>query len=413
MSLRKAWDPLRHQKFREVWIAALASNVGTWMQTVGASWMMTTLSISPLMVALVQTASSLPNFLVSLPAGAMADMVDRRKMLLVTQSWMLLAAALLGGLSLAHLVGPWWLLALTFALGLGAAANGPAWQAMIPDLVPREDLPSAVALNSVQFNMARAVGPALAGLLLAATSAGIVFLVNAASFLGVIVVLARQASSPRQRPDRGITVWSAMGEGMRYVRQSHPFRTVLLRQGIFVVMASALWALLPVVSSHELRGNALRYGILLGCLGAGAVIGATVLAPLRAEYSNDAVAVGGTILFALATLGLGLLRSFVPLLPVMVAGGVAWMTTMSTFNVFAQTTSPPWVKARALAVYLLTFQASLAIGSGVWGAVAERWGVRNALIFSAAALVAGLCITPHWPLSDERTVEEAVHATRS
>src|SRR5450631_1662068 len=197
MSFKRAWTPLRHQMFRDVWIAALASNVGTWMQTVGASWLMTTLSVSPLMIALVQTASSLPNFLVSLPAGAIADMVDRGRMLLVTQTWMLGAAALLGFLSMAGWVGPWWLLALTFALGLGAAANGPAWQAMIPDLVPHEELPAAVALNSVQFNIARAIGPALAGLVLAATSSGVVFLVNAVSFLAVIVVLWRQRSIPR------------------------------------------------------------------------------------------------------------------------------------------------------------------------------------------------------------------------
>src|SRR5215471_1631793 len=218
MSFKKAWTPLRHQMFREVWIAALASNVGTWMQTVGASWLMTTLSVSPLMVALVQTASSLPNFLVSLPAGAVADMVDRRRMLLVTQTWMLLAAAVLSAMSYAGWVGPWWLLGLTFALGLGSAANGPAWQAMIPELVPHEDLPSAVALNSVQFNIARAIGPALAGIVLAATSSGTVFLINAVSFLGVIVVLWRQAAEPREQRDRPQgRIHELLHEGLRFV----------------------------------------------------------------------------------------------------------------------------------------------------------------------------------------------------
>lgn len=398
MSFKRAWTPLRHQMFRDVWIAALASNVGTWMQTVGASWLMTTLSISPLMVALVQTASSLPNFLVSLPAGAIADMVDRRRMLLVTQTWMLLAAALLGFLSMAGWVGPWWLLALTFALGLGAAANGPAWQAMIPDLVPHEDLPSAVALNSVQFNIARAIGPALAGLLLAATSSGVVFLVNAVSFLGVIIVLWRQAAIPRKHPRSESRVWAALREGLRYVMKSHAIRTVLIRQGTFVIMASGLWSLLPVVASRELHGSALAYGILLGCLGAGAVAGAAVLAPLRASYSADWVAVTGTLLFAFATAGLALLRSFGPLAIAMVAGGIAWMTTMSTFNVFTQTSAPGWVKARVLGVYLLMFQASLAIGSTIWGAVAERISVRGSLLLSAAALVAGLAATLRWPL---------------
>jgi MFS family permease len=409
MSFKKAWTPLRHQMFREVWIAALASNVGTWMHTVGASWLMTTLSVSPLMVALVQTASSLPNFLVSLPAGAIADMVDRRRMLLVTQTWMLIAAAVLGALALGGWVGPWWLLVLTFALGVGAAANGPAWQAMLPDLVPHEDLPSAVALNSVQFNIARAIGPALAGIILAATTSGVVFLLNAVSFLAVIVVLWRQAAIPRVQPKSEASVVAAIREGWHYVRTSHAFRTVLIRQGSFVVLASALWALLPVVASHDLHGSALAYGILLGCLGAGAVIGAALLAPIRSHHSPDIVAVGGTLLFTLATLGLAMLRTFGPLCAAMLAGGIAWMTTMSTFNVFAQTNAPTWVKARALAFYLLTFQASLAIGSTIWGAVAERLGVRGALVVSAITLVAGLAGTVRWPLH-QHIVEEPLHA---
>lgn len=409
MSFKRAWTPLRHPMFRDVWIAALASNVGTWMQTVGASWLMTTLSVSPLMVALVQTASSLPNFLVSLPAGAIADMVDRRRMLLVTQTWMLVAAALLGFLSMAGMVGPWWLLALTFALGLGSAANGPAWQAMIPDLVPHEDLPAAVALNSVQFNIARAIGPALAGLALAATSAGIVFQINAVSFLAVIVVLWRQASFPRKHPKSERRILAALKEGLRYVMESPALRAVLIRQGSFVVVASALWSLLPVVASRELHGSALGYGILLGCLGAGAVVGAALLAPLRARYSSDAVAVSGTLLFASATLGLAILRTFGPLALAMLAGGIAWMTTMSTFNVFTQTTAPGWVKARALAVYLLTFQASLAIGSSIWGAIADRLSVRGSLLISAAVLIIGLAATLRWPLIHNVEEEAASH----
>ncbi len=406
MSFKRAWTPLSHRMFREVWIAAMASNVGTWMQTVGASWLMTTLSASPLMVALVQTASSLPIFLVGLPAGAIADLVDRRRMLLFTQSWMLLAAALLGFLSMAGMVGPWWLLALTFALGLGASANGPAWQAMIPDLVPHEELPAAVALNSMQFNIARAIGPALAGLLLAATSSGVVFLVNAVSFLGVIVVLWRQATIPRAHPKSERRVWAALREGLRYVMESRALRTVLLRQGIFVLMASALWSLLPVVASREIHGSALAYGILLGCLGAGAVAGAAMLSFLRAKYSSDWITVSGTLLFAAATAGLALERKFVPLAVAMVAGGVAWMITMSTFNVFAQTSAPGWIKARALAFYLLMFQASIAIGSSIWGAIADRLGVQGSLLLSAVALAAGLAATLRFPLVHNVVTEQ-------
>ncbi len=265
------------------------------------------------------------------------------------------------------------------------------------------------ALNSVQFNIARAIGPALAGIVLAATSSGSVFLINAISFLAVIVVLWRQAEIPRTSAAPKGRIHEVLFEGLQFVRRSHEMRSVLIRQGGFVVAASALWSLLPVVASREIHGSALAYGILLGALGAGAVIGAALLAPMRMRYSSDLVAGSGTVLFAIATLGLAVLRNFWSLALVMVAGGVAWMTTMSTFNVFAQTTSPAWVKARALAMYLLMFQASLAIGSTIWGAVAERVGVRGSLLWSAAALVVGLTSTMRWPLL-KRPVEEQVHA---
>lgn len=240
VGFKNAWTPLRHGLFRAIWIAAMASNIGTWMHTMGASWLMTTLVSSPLMVALVQTATTLPVFLVGLPAGAMADLVDRRRMLLFTQSWMLLAAAALGALTLMGRTGPWTLLAVTFALGLGSAMNGPAWAAAIPELVPRDEMPAAVVLNSVQFNIARAVGPALAGIVLAASSAGVLFVLNALSFLGVILVVWRwePSSIPRERE----TVTAAMLSGLRYVRSTPSFHAVLVRSGVFVFAGSGLWA---------------------------------------------------------------------------------------------------------------------------------------------------------------------------
>src|SRR5579871_6536487 len=187
--MKRAWTPLRHGIFRAMWMASVVSNVGTWMHTVAASWLMTMLATSPLPVALVTTATTLPVFLLGLPSGAFADLIDRRRILLFTQSWMLAVAAVLGVLTLMHRVGPWGLLAMTFALGLGSTMNGPAWSATIPELVPREELPAAVALNSVGFNIARAIGPALGGMIMAATNAGVVFILNAISFLAVIVVL--------------------------------------------------------------------------------------------------------------------------------------------------------------------------------------------------------------------------------
>jgi len=266
-----AWSPLSHPLFRAMWFASVASNIGTWMHTVAASWLMTTLALGPLPVALVQTATSLPMFLLGLPAGAIADLVNRRRLLIFTQSWMLVAAALLGVLALAGVIGPWSLLALTFALGLGSGMNGPAWAAAIPELVPREELAAAVALNSVQFNIARAIGPALGGFVMAASSAGVVFLLNAVSFLGVILVLrkwheVRPAASEEQYRLDHSGVQKAMRQGLQYVRDTPAYHSVLTRTGLFSFAGSALWAMLPVVTSTALAKTSTGYGILLGCL---------------------------------------------------------------------------------------------------------------------------------------------------
>ncbi len=399
MAERGAWSPLRHSLFRAMWIASVASNIGTWMHTVGASWLMTTLAASPLLVALVQTATTLPVFLLGLPAGVMADLVDRRKLLIFTQSWMLGVAALLGVLVMFGGVGPWWLLSLTFALGVGSAMNGPAWAAAIPELVPRDELPAAVALNSVGFNIARAVGPALGGIVMASSGAGAVFMANAVSFLGVIVVLWNWKEAPPAVREPGTRFRDAMREGLVYVRGARSFHAVLVRAGMFSLAGSALWAMLPVVARQELKSTSLGYGILLGCLGAGSVVGAAVLAPLRSRYSVDKIVAVGVMLFAIATVGLASMKTLTLAMPAMVLGGVAWITVMSSFNVCAQTTPPQWMRARALAFYLLVFQGALAVGSGVWGEIARHVGVRAALLIAAAAMLIGLAAGRNMKLS--------------
>lgn len=373
-----------------MWIASVASNIGTWMHTVGASWLMATLAASPLLIALVQTATTLPVFLLGLPAGVMADLVDRRKLLIFTQSWMLGVAGLLGILVMFGAVGPWWLLCLTFALGVGSAMNGPAWAAAIPELVPRNELPAAVALNSVGFNIARAVGPALGGIVMAAAGAGAVFISNAVSFLGVILVLWRWKEGPPAVREPGTRFRDAMREGLIYVRGARPFHAVLARAGMFSLAASALWAMLPVVARDEMKSTSLGYGILLGCLGTGSVVGAALLAPVRSRYSVDKIVAAGVVLFAIATIGLAWMKTLALAAPAMLLGGVAWLTVMSSFNVCAQTAPPQWMRARALAFYLLVFQGALALGSGMWGEIARHFGVRASLNIAAAAMVAGL-----------------------
>lgn len=390
---RSPWSPLRHTVFRWLWIASLASNVGTWFQNVGASWMMTTLTDSTTMVALVQAATSLPMFILSLPGGALADVVDRRRVLLFTQSWMALSAAALGLLTWAGVATPWTLLTFTFLLGLGAALNGPAWQSSIPEMVPREELPAAVALGSVGFNIARAAGPALAGIVVAAAGPAVTFLLNAVSFVGVVAVvyLWRRPVDESVLPAERFL--GAMTTGVRYVRHAPEVIAPILRGSTFVLCGSSLWALLPVIARTDLQQGPAGYGLLLGALGIGAVAGAMVLPRLRGNNSTDGVVAAATLVFAAATVALAFVHSFWLLFGAMVLAGGAWLSLLSSLNVAVQTVVPSWVRARALSVYMLIFFGGLSLGSVLWGAVAERFGVPAALTASAAGMVIGLLAT--------------------
>jgi len=406
-----AWSPLRHPVFRALWMVTIVSNIGTWMQNVAAAWLMTSLSQSSVLVALVQTATSLPVFFLALPAGALADVVDRRRLLLLTQGWMLLIALLLGALTLLNLTTPWTLLLLTFLLGVGAATNAPAWQSCIPELVPREDLPSAVALGSVGFNLARAVGPALGGLAIAASGPGGAFVLNAVSFVGVMAVLYRWRHTREQNALPAERFVGAIRAGLRYVRHAPGLQAVLVRSGAFILCGAALWALLPLRSKNELGYGATGYGVLLGCLGTGALMGAGVLPTLRSRLADEALISCASLLFGAATLGLAFLNNFFLLCGAMLVGGLAWMTVMSSFNVAAMTTAPAWVKSRSLSIYQLVFQGGLAIGSAGWGFVATHAGLTVALTGAAAGLALGLVAVRRFPLtatSPER-LEPSLH----
>ena len=301
---------------------------------------MTSLTPSPVLVALLQTATSLPVFILGLPAGALADVIDRRRLLIATQSWMLATAVLLGILTLAGLITAGTLLALTFILGLGGALNGPAWQASVPDLVDKSELPSAVALNSAGFNLARAVGPALGGIVVALMGPGAVFVLNAASFLGVLVVLYRWKRTRPESTAPPEDIFGAIAAGARYTRHAPQLQAVLVRAAVFIIAASGLWALLPVVARTNLGLDATGYGVLLGSLGLGAVGGAVILPHLRRGMSVDRLAIVSTLVFALATLALAYVNNMILLVAAMLAGGLAWMAIMSSLNVSAQTASP-------------------------------------------------------------------------
>lgn len=397
-SLRSALEPLREPLFRSLWIAAVISYTGTWMQNVGAGWMMTQLTMSPLMVSLVQAATTFPVFLVILPAGALADMVDRRRFLLITQGWMALAAGGLAVLTWRHMVTPWVLLMFIFLLGLGSVMNDPAWQAITPEVVSTRCHAPAVALNSVGFNVARSVGPALGGLVIASVGLGAAFLVNALSFLPVVFFLQRWRRSALEPPETG-RVRDAIRAGIRYGFGAPIVRSVLVRTLAFSLAASSLLALLPILARPH---GATGYGLLLGSFGLGALAGASILPRLRRQFSVDKVVVFAVVVFAVMTFAAGRVGTFPWLSLVLFASGTAWIAILACLNIAAQTMSPPGMRARALSMYLLVLQGGMAVGSASWGELANKVGVPAALLGSSVALIIGLATVGRYPLSAQK-----------
>jgi MFS family permease len=391
--LTGAWAPLARPAFRALWIAGLASNLGTWIQNVGAAWLMTSLAPEPLEVSLVQVASSLPFFLLAIPAGALADVVDRRRLSLVALGWLTAAAALLSALTFADLAGPTTLLALTFALGIGSALLAPALAAIIPELVAREEIEPAVSLNSISMNSARAAGPALGGLVVAIAGAGATFALNAVSFLAVMVVLYRWQRAEPERTLPPEELFGAIRAGVRYVRHSPPLRAVLVRTGTFVLPASAVWALLPLYARDTLGLGPAGYGILLGFFGIGAVASGLALPRIRARLGVERLATGAALVFALSQLALDLFHVLAPVAVALAVAGGAWLTLLSTLTSAAQMAIPSWVRARALATHMLVLFGGLAAGSAAWGALASAVGVPHSFALSAVAIALGRAVS--------------------
>src|SRR6266566_902757 len=406
-SITSAWSPLRQSVFRALWIASVVSNIGTWMQDVGESWLMTSLTLSPLLVALVETAGNLPVVLAALPAGALADIVDRRRLLLVMQAWMVIVAAAMGAMALMGLMTPGRLLSLGFLLGIGSAVSNPAWQAITPELVSTEDLPAALSLTGVSINIARAIGPAVGGLIVAAFGPWAVFFLNAGSFLAIFFAVYRWQPAPRSSKLPPEEIISAMRAGTRYLRHSPQLQTVMVRCGAFIICASALWAMLPQQARRGLGLSSFAYGVLLGCLGFGAIAGAWLLPRIRERIAMNKLVAAGTALFALATIALAYVHSFTLLALALVIGGIAWISVLSALNISAQTSTPSWVRARVLAIYLLVFTGGLAGGSALWGFTAARFGISNALLFSAIGLIVGLPLTWRYRLVGTKSLSLA------
>jgi len=356
------WRPLRIPLFRNLLIADLVSDIGTFMQSVGAAWLMTSLTTSPMYVALIQTASALPFFVLALPAGSVGDIFDRRKLILRTEMWMLGMAVVLAATTITHTMTPWLLLLLTFGLSAGDAIEAPTWRAIFPELVPKEDLPPALALNGIEFNLARAVGPGLAGLIIAVAGVGTAFVLNALSFLGVIAVIAHWKRPARKSQLPAETLSGATIAVLRYVRYSPDIQKLLFRSACVIFFSSAFWALLPAVA-RGLTESSLGYGLLLGFFGVGAVIGAVVLQRARTKLSVEWVVSGATVVFAGVILAISTLHRLPLLCFLILFGGAARTVFMATFNTLVQNLAPDWVRARVLAIYLFVFQGSVALGS--------------------------------------------------
>lgn len=387
------WAPLRHRVFRMLWLASVVSNIGSWMHEVGAGWLMTSLAPSPLMVALVQAATTAPVFLLALPAGALADIVDRRRYLIVSQVWMMAAASILGVLTLTGATTAPILLAFTFALGIGTAMMMPAWGAITPELVQRNELHAAIGLNTVGMNVSRSVGPALAGLIVAAAGPGMVFVLNAVSFLAVIGALKDWQRPPGVSELPAERVVGAIRAGLRYARHSLELRAVLTRGAAFFVFASASWALLPLIVRRELSSGPGTYGMFLACLGMGAIAGALLLPRVRARMSRDRVVAGATVLYSIAMLGLAHSANVYAAAAAMLVTGVAWISVVSSLMTSTQTALPGWVRARGLALFWVVFMGGMAAGSAIWGQVASWFGIPHALTLAAAGACLGIAAT--------------------
>ncbi|MCC3299543.1 MFS transporter [Arthrobacter caoxuetaonis] len=403
------WAPLQNRMFLILWLAQLGSNIGSWMQTVGAQWYLVETGASPALVSLVQTASLAPALLLGLIAGVLADAFNRRRLILGANLFAAGAGILLTVIAALGLLGPDALLLYTFLIGCGVALSSPAWQAITPSLVPRDQIRSASALGSVAMNAARAIGPAVGGLLVSLAGPAFVFGVNAVSFLGTALAVFVWRSAPESPADRE-RVGEAMAAGIRYVRAAPRIRRILLRCVMFMVPASSLYALLPIAVNGHLQLGSSGYGLLLGALGIGAILGVVIQGRVRELFPDNALLAASAVAFGACVFAAGYLPA-VPLAALLVLGGAAWINTFSTLNSAVQLTLPEWVRARGLSVYLMVFTGTQAFGSLLWGSLATAYGYSAVLAAAGVVLVlvaASVAVLPLLPRTGklDRSVPE-------
>ncbi len=401
-----AWSPLRVRAFRMLWIGTAATNLGAWMQTVGAQWMLVADMGAEALVALVHTATTLPVLLLAMPAGALADIVNRTRLLVGAQLFVAAVSVTMAVLGTAGHLEPGLLLMSTFALGAGAALAAPATGALIPDLVPRSELVEASALGAISVNVARAAGPAIAGFLIAATGAALVFVLNAVAALAFAAILVLGRIGPKGVADDRERFTAALSAGGRYVRHTRVVRRILLRAVLFVVPATAIWALLPLLAGRDLGLGPDGYGLLLGALGVGAIAGAVLLPRLPAGPSTNWTVAAMSLAYAGTLVATALVRRPLPLTLAMVPAGVAWVAILANVNAQIQLFLPGWVRARGLAVYQVVVIGGQAVAAGGWGLVGHLFGLRAAFLTAAGLLVAGALTAARWPLPDTGRVNQ-------
>jgi MFS family permease len=394
------WAPLRLAVFRWLWLASLVSNVGTWMQTVGAQWLLVNAAHAAILVSLVQTADTLPDAIFGIVGGVLADTLDRRRLLIAVQAGLVIAASALAAVTIDGRISPALLLLFTFVIGTGSVLVSPAYQSLVPELVPREQIPAAAQLSSINVNIARAIGPAVAGILIAHIGVGPVFALDAATFLFYAVVAALWRPPAGTTPQIREPFVSALRAGGRYVRYAPVVRRILFRATLFLVPASALWALLPLVATHRLGLGPSGYGLLLAALGVGAIAGASVLSKVRARLSTSLLVALTGVVYGAVLVAVVLVRSTAVVVVVLIPAGIAWVAMLATVNTLLQLFLPRWVRARGLSVYQMVLFGAQGLGALVWGLAADAFGLTVTFLVAALLMALGAASVRLWPLTD-------------
>lgn len=399
------WSPLRIKTFRYLWLATLVSNIGTWMHEVGAGWLMSELTTSAVLISLMQTATSLPAFFMLLPSGALSDILDRRLYLLSANLGMAVVAVVLGILTVGGLINPLLLLILTLLLGAGTAMIMPAWQSIIPEVVPREELRGAIGLNTLGMNVSRVLGALIAGGIIALAGSGVVFICNALTFIFIIGVLIRWKRVPAETQLPPEQFFPAVRTGLRYTRHSPALQATIFRSIGFYFFASVMWALLPLIARELLGGNEITYSSLFAAISIGAIGNALMIPHWRTFLNNDQLITSAALLFASGIIVTALINIHAVALIALFFCGAAWITVMTCAQLSAQTALPNWVRSRGIAVFFTFFMGSLAIGPVVWGGLADLTDLPTSMITASVLLALATLYTRRWPVSGNESMD--------